>query len=71
MAKHPEPLSTKPPNAATPPSIPTSSTRSRVETDQAQNIAKKFIADHADPDGTQTEHDRMRAAHTSPASVRL
>jgi len=42
-----------------------------VETDQAQNIAKKFIADHADPDGTQTEHDRMRAAHRSPASVRL
>jgi len=71
MAKHSEPLSTKPPNAATPPSIPTSSTRSRVETDQAQNIAKKFIADHADPDGTQTEHDRMRAAHRSPASVRL
>jgi len=32
-----------------------------VDPDQAQNIAKKFIADHADPEGTQTEHDRMRA----------
>ncbi len=30
-----------------------------VDPDQAKNVADKFIAKHADPEGTQTEHDRQ------------
>ena len=32
-----------------------------VDPDQARVIADKFIADHADPDKVQSEHDRQRA----------
>ena len=32
-----------------------------VDPDQAKVIADKFVADHADPDKVQSEHDRQRA----------